>query len=204
MGLGKVLSGAGIGGVAGLALGGLPGAIIGAGLGGLSSYTTEAQNKANQKALDRSNQYDYWLWQNSNEYNSPIQQMQRLAQAGLNPNLVYGSGSVTGNTSGVAGSNGVASLTAQDYAKNSLANYQSMLTAKQMEENIQNTKENTMLAMRQGANTNLQGLVLKHNLNYARSHNLPVGSVPGMDQLGASYLSEGINWLRGLIGSKNA
>ena len=33
-------------------------------------------------------------------YNMPKSQMQRLRDAGLNPNLVYGTGTVTGNTGG--------------------------------------------------------------------------------------------------------
>lgn len=39
------------------------------------------------------------LWRRNNEYNSPKNQMKRLEEAGLNPNLVYGHGSVVGNTS---------------------------------------------------------------------------------------------------------
>lgn len=40
-------------------------------------------------------------WYNMQEYNSPAKQMERLRNAGLNPNLVYGqsSGNVAGNTS---------------------------------------------------------------------------------------------------------
>ena len=37
-------------------------------------------------------------WNLMNDYNNPIQQMERLKAAGLNPLLVYGSGSVAGNT----------------------------------------------------------------------------------------------------------
>lgn len=38
-----------------------------------------------------------------NEYNSPVQQMARYQEAGLNPNLIYGSGSASaGNQSGIA------------------------------------------------------------------------------------------------------
>lgn len=48
------------------------------------------QDDANAKAMQS--------WQLANDYNHPIQQMQRLKAAGLNPNLVYGSGSVAGNT----------------------------------------------------------------------------------------------------------
>jgi hypothetical protein len=41
---------------------------------------------------------DLEMWQRQNEYNAPTQQMARLREANLNPNLVYGSGSVVGNT----------------------------------------------------------------------------------------------------------
>lgn len=40
-------------------------------------------------------------WQMENEYNSPRAQMQRLQEAGLNPNLVYGHGEVGNSTGGV-------------------------------------------------------------------------------------------------------
>lgn len=48
------------------------------------------QKDANEKAMQ--------AWHLQNDYNHPIQQMERLQAAGLNPNLVYGSGSVAGNT----------------------------------------------------------------------------------------------------------
>lgn len=38
------------------------------------------------------------MWNLQNDYNSPSSQMARLSSAGLNPNLVYGTGSVVGNT----------------------------------------------------------------------------------------------------------
>lgn len=41
---------------------------------------------------------DLEMWNKGNEYNSPTAQMTRLKQAGLNPNLVYGSGTVVGNS----------------------------------------------------------------------------------------------------------
>lgn len=79
--------------------------------GGYLYDSVKQQNEANQKAIDRANAYDMYTWDLANQYNNPKAQMQRLAAAGLNPNLVYDSGNVTGNTSGVAGSNGVASQT---------------------------------------------------------------------------------------------
>lgn len=47
--------------------------------------------KATKKAYNR----ELELWNMTNAYNSPIQQMERLRTAGLNPNLVYGGGSAT-------------------------------------------------------------------------------------------------------------
>lgn len=57
------------------------------------------QEKQNEK--DRLFQKDMYAWSHKdavddwtkqNEYNSPVQQMQRLKEAGLNPHLVYGNG----------------------------------------------------------------------------------------------------------------
>lgn len=56
----------------------------------------ERQNK-----LDIFNNWQMWRanrmasvldWNRQNDYNSPVQQMQRLKEGGLNPNLVYGNG----------------------------------------------------------------------------------------------------------------
>ena len=61
----------------------------------LAKYQNEWQTQENEKAYQRNLQ----MWNLQNEYNSPTQQMARLRTAGLNPNLVYGSGAV-GNTTG--------------------------------------------------------------------------------------------------------
>lgn len=53
-----------------------------------------------QKQQDDANAQAMTAWNLMNDYNHPIQQMERLKAAGLNPLLVYGSGSVTGNTTG--------------------------------------------------------------------------------------------------------
>ncbi|MRX90269.1 MULTISPECIES: hypothetical protein [Parabacteroides] len=61
----------------------------------LAKYQNEWQTQENEKAYQRNLQ----MWNLQNAYNSPTQQMARLRSAGLNPNLVYGSG-VTGNSAG--------------------------------------------------------------------------------------------------------
>lgn len=61
---------------------------------------TDRANAANREMAAYSYSKDVEMMNRNNAYNSPEQQMQRLQDAGLNPNNAYGSGSVTGNTSG--------------------------------------------------------------------------------------------------------
>lgn len=85
------------------------------GVGGLASgyFGYKGQQQANQTniQLAREGQQfesEMWkrqqaenqrIWEQQNEYNSPLNQMQRLKAAQLNPNLVYGSGNVTATSS---------------------------------------------------------------------------------------------------------
>jgi len=63
-------------------------------------YNTERTIQANKQLSEYAYSKDLEMWNKGNEYNSPAAQMERLKAAGLNPNLVYGSGSVAGNASG--------------------------------------------------------------------------------------------------------
>lgn len=60
---------------------------------------TDLQNRANQQLAEYQYSKDLEMWNRGNVYNDPSSQMERLKKAGLNPNLVYGSGA-TGNTAG--------------------------------------------------------------------------------------------------------
>lgn len=57
------------------------------------------QRKFQREMADYAYTKDLEMWQRANEYNAPAAQMERLKEAGLNPNMVYGSGSAVGNTS---------------------------------------------------------------------------------------------------------
>lgn len=84
-------------------------ALIGAGMsagGGLASTAGSLANnwmsrKWSEDMYERqfADQVDFWNMQNV--YNSPVQQMARLKEAGLNPRLIYGQSS--GGASGTAG-----------------------------------------------------------------------------------------------------
>lgn len=52
-------------------------------------------NYYNKKAAKKQFDYQMAMWEANNAYNTPAEQMKRLREAGLNPNLVYGGGSAT-------------------------------------------------------------------------------------------------------------
>lgn len=68
-----------------------------------NEYNLELQNRQFQHNTDAANlewQRNLEQWNLQNEYNSPSAQMQRYIDAGLNPNLIYGTGSASaGNAS---------------------------------------------------------------------------------------------------------
>lgn len=83
----------------GTLLGGAVGALgsLGSSLLGLKNQSNT--NKAQMKLAEYQYQKNLEMWNLNNEFNSPLQQLNRLREAGLNPNLVYGGNSV-GNYSG--------------------------------------------------------------------------------------------------------
>ena len=71
------------------------------GLFGLASNLLTNRGAKNRQRL--ADQQNVKFWNMQNEYNTPANQMKRLQDAGLNPNLIYGSGSAnTGIAGGVA------------------------------------------------------------------------------------------------------
>lgn len=78
------------------------GLAAGLGLGALNFISSrfksrEDRNLASWSARQQ-DAYSWNHWNAMNAYNHPKEQMKRLREAGLNPLLVYGNGSVTGNT----------------------------------------------------------------------------------------------------------
>ena len=68
-------------------------------------------NAGNKKAQARARAHDINMWNKTNAYNDPKSQMERLRNAGLNPNMVYGGSS--GQTAGQA--NALPGAKAPDY-----------------------------------------------------------------------------------------
>ena len=142
-----------------------------AGLSGLSSgldlmSSSILNNSANAKNK-RSMLTQYWmqkaLMDYQNEYNKPINQMRRLAEAGLNPNLVYENGGTT-----VAAASG--SAPSYSRASNSkmsldyLSKMSMIKTMQQQEAQIENTRAST-----NSINANLD--IKRAELDMARQFN---------------------------------
>lgn len=70
---------------------------IGTGLMGFQGQ--RETNRANERIAKNAQNFDLKMWNLQNEYNAPRSQMARLKEANLNPNLIYGSGNVSGNIS---------------------------------------------------------------------------------------------------------
>ena len=75
------------------------GALVGAAASGLGAI---GQNRRNRKAQQRAHKYNKDMFDYMNAYNTPIKQMERLKEAGLNPALMYGQGTTGNATQGVA------------------------------------------------------------------------------------------------------
>lgn len=86
LGLGTAVAG-GISALAGLVSGGLQART--------ARENTDKTNQANRELAEYQYSKDLEMWNKGNAYNSPTAQMERLRSAGLNPNLVYGSGGAT-------------------------------------------------------------------------------------------------------------
>lgn len=77
-------------------------AVLGSGINAAStSINNRKQRQWAERMYDRQYTDNVDFWNMQNEYNSPQQQMQRLQEAGLNPNMVYGqsSGGAAGQAS---------------------------------------------------------------------------------------------------------
>lgn len=119
------------GATGGFSTGGLFGAGLGAITGGLIGGAEESQANAvyKRQMADSIN-----LWNMQNAYNSPLQQMLRFDEAGLNRMLVYGSGNVSGNASSSVNSPSYPQISG-DYSK-SIARMFERLNVEEKQEDV--------------------------------------------------------------------
>lgn len=150
------------------------------------------QNVQNKKAATKAYDREIALWNMNNEYNTPAMQVQRLKDAGLNPALVYGTGSsvATGVSKGAAHAPQAATPSRPNVDFLSAMSMGQDIKMKQAQTaNIE--KQNEIITQKLD-NLKTEGRIKRHNLTYAMAHNQPVGQ--GEDR---SLLGRVINWLNG-------
>lgn len=105
-------------------------------------------NYYNKKNVARQNEYNERLYHYDNWYNSPEQQVQRLKEAGLNPNLVYGTGSTSNVSRGPVKSADMTNIggpldNVANTVRDSLLMYQDARMREAQIDNVQAQTENT-------------------------------------------------------------
>lgn len=95
-----------------------------------SRKNTESVNQTNLQLAEKEFASNKDMWQTQNIYNSPQEQMMRLKNAGLNPNLVYTGGNVTGNAASKAPEYNAPQIQKPEvYPMNLMSNLPQMLSA---------------------------------------------------------------------------
>lgn len=107
---------------------------------------TDKTIAANKQLAEYQYSKDLESWNMGNAYNSPSAQMSRLEKAGLNPNLVYGNGSVTGNTTSSTIPKYSAPTVRYDYQPvnptNAISIYQDLVQKSAVIDNLKADQEN--------------------------------------------------------------
>lgn len=144
----------------------------------MSNSANQANNKqawAQQLKLYKMQREDNErMWHMTNEYNSPVQQMARLRQGGLNPHLVYGNGAggMTASTLSAGGAPSVSrAATEWDLGKvvgGGISAYYDVLTKEAQLNNLE--KQNQILneeAKLKGMDVEQKGIDLELNKVYS-------------------------------------
>lgn len=106
-------------------------------LGGVSNLVGGIFGRASSISdQQRQNRYNVQFWNMQNEYNKPINQMRRLREAGVNPNLAFGSGANTSAHMVQSADRGRSSETLGESVGSAMSNF---LNARQQSVNIRNS-----------------------------------------------------------------
>lgn len=105
-------------------------------------------------------------WRMQNEYNSPIAQMDRLQDAGLNPNLVYGSGSTAGLQSGPSPKYNMPGVDTKKPGLDQLDVIGAYQSIKMMQAQIANVESNTKLTEARERNEGVKTLLNQIGLDF--------------------------------------
>lgn len=149
------------------------GVLVGLGnaaVGGASLIANKQEQKRsreyNLKLAQMQNQWNVEQWQRENDYNSPVNQLKRLKEAGLNPDLVYGGGIQNTSASSPPMSSGAPSAPIDWSPMGNLVNsaVQAQLSADYMQAQIDNLNADTV-------NKGYEGSILASDASYRDAWN---------------------------------
>lgn len=162
-----------------------------------------AMNDSSNKKIARENrEFSLEMWNRNNEYNTPLAQMQRIKEAGLNPNLMYGQGT-TGNSSAPAKADGA---NPTQYKLNFLEAAQLYQQQKLNEQSIQLQKSQTELNHAQAqkvnaetANTHANTLNTQETMQFNRESRPKILEKFDLDNAGIKLSNENLNKINAKI-----
>lgn len=137
------------------------------------------QNEHNTQQAKLQNEMNIANWQMQNEYNTPANQMKRLQEAGLNPNLIYGNGQTsTGNANAMEAAVGYPSAAGQapnfgdlgmaDAAKIFMSTLMSNAQIDVMNSQVQKNEAETQVALQEALNKQTSRALQDLDLHFAR------------------------------------
>lgn len=171
--------------------------LVGDTINGLTGVNSQMDKSYQQQteAMNAQNAYNTQMWNLQNQYNSPVAQLARMAEAGIDINPIsyaLGTGNLS-NTAALVGSaggfagNGSPAGNPISMLMGMASGIQGVKESKARVENMDVQHDNIV---QQTNATKLENDIRRHNLNYAENHNLPVGSMPGTDASLAGFMNE--------------
>lgn len=142
-------------------------ALSAAGQSAFSGIMSNSANAKSKRATNRAAMMNFlmanYFMDKQNEYNKPVNQMARLREAGLNPNLVYGDGGATMASASGSSSVGASDVTPASGSFNVLGKMQILKSMKQQDANIAETEARTQAI---DDNTELKKLQLAETVRF--------------------------------------
>lgn len=98
----------------------------------------DRQKDTSKDLMNWQNTNEVKMWQMNNEYNSPLNQMKRLQDAGINPNLAFSNGQLSNVTAGSPKSASANPVQAPNFGNSSIA--QALMQANELKNGASNRK----------------------------------------------------------------
>lgn len=150
-----------------------------------ANSAAKKQHVRQKELMELENDYAIDMFNRTNAYNTPSQQMKRLREAGLNPNLMYGNGSNAGGTADMPSAPSAGQASKADYpgigniGASAYHAYGESLQFKSIEANNARTHAETLAIKQNTLNAETEQLIKLEELwdktrdNYIKDSTLP-------------------------------